>query len=179
MQPLGRLAKLQGLKGEFLLNPETEAPEIIPELDGLLLAPPRLDLSGRGSGSGALQVSVRSFRMHKGRPCISFDQLPDRTAAEPYKDWALWGPELPGTLEDGETYRRDWIGCQVFVADELVGEVAELRPSPGGCDMVLIRDMRPGRHGVREVPYVKAWFELDLAGRRIDLDPPPGLLDLG
>jgi 16S rRNA processing protein RimM len=178
MNLLGQLAKLQGLKGEFLLNPATEAPERIPELEGLMLAPPWLDLAKQDTNSGAMHVSVRSFRMHQGRPCLSFAQMIDRTAAEPYKDWSLWGPILPNMLEDGETFRRDWVGCQVFVAGVLVGEVVELQPSPGGYDMVRMRDLRPGRHGTRNVPYIKAWFTLDLANHRIGLDPPDGLLDV-
>jgi 16S rRNA processing protein RimM len=45
--------------------------------------------------------------------------------------------------------------------------------------MVLMRDLRPHRTGVREIPYIKAWFILDLPNRRIEMDPPEGLLDLG
>jgi 16S rRNA processing protein RimM len=41
-----------------------------------------------------------------------------------------------------------------------------------------MHDTRPGRRGERDIPYVKAWFQVDLPGRRIDMDPPPGLLDL-
>jgi 16S rRNA processing protein RimM len=47
-----------------------------------------------------------------------------------------------------------------------------------GYDMVVMRDLRPGRQGQRDIPFVKAWFKVDLAARRIDLDPPEGLLDL-
>jgi 16S rRNA processing protein RimM len=60
-----------------------------------------------------------------------------------------------------------------------VGEVLRLEPTPMGYDMVLMRDLRPGRSGQREIPYIKAWFQnVDLAARRIDVDPPQGLLDL-
>jgi 16S rRNA processing protein RimM len=44
--------------------------------------------------------------------------------------------------------------------------------------MVVMKDQRPGRRGQRDIPYIKAWFQVDLAARRIDLDPPAGLLDL-
>jgi len=56
--------------------------------------------------------------------------------------------------------------------------VLRLEPTPMGYDMVVMRDLRPGRRGQRDIPYVKAWFQVDLAARRIDLDPPEGLLDL-
>jgi 16S rRNA processing protein RimM len=45
-------------------------------------------------------------------------------------------------------------------------------------DMVIMRDLRKGRRGQREIPFIKAWFNLDLPGKRIELDPPEGLLDL-
>jgi 16S rRNA processing protein RimM len=67
----------------------------------------------------------------------------------------------------------------VFVDDLLVGEVIRLIPSPGGYDMVQMKDLRPGHHhGIADIPYVKAWFTLDLSRRRIDLSPPEGLLDV-
>jgi 16S rRNA processing protein RimM len=104
--------------------------------------------------------------------------MADRTAAEPYKGWALWAPEGPDDLQDGESYRHDWVGCKVFVKGEIVGEIVDMAPSPGGYDMVRMKDLRAGRQGVRDIPYIKAWFSLDLGNLRIDLDPPEGLLDL-
>lgn len=174
---LGHVAKVQGLKGEVLLHALTDAPEKLEGMDGLLLAPPTLDLA-RGDASSARPVRVRSFRWHQDRPCIAFEGLPDRTAVEPLKGWALWMPESLAQLDPGETFRHDWVGCEVFVAGHKVGEVLRLDPTPGGYDMVILRDTRPGRRGQRQVPYVKAWWTLDLAHRRLDLDPPAGLLDL-
>ena len=46
---LGHLAKIQGLKGEFLLHELMDDPEKLAELDSLVLAPPSLDLEGRPS----------------------------------------------------------------------------------------------------------------------------------
>ena len=179
MLRVGHLAKVQGLKGEFLLHAETDDPDRLPDLHGLILAPGEADLSGTAPApQGVRPVSIRSFRWHQDRPCLAFAEFPDRTAAESYKGWALWMPEAEARLGDGESYRHDWVGCDVHVGGEKVGEVLRLEPTPGGYDMVILRDTRPGRRGLRQVPYVKAWFTLDLAARRIDLDPPQGLLDL-
>lgn len=179
MLRLGHLAKVQGLKGELLLHAETDAPERLPELQGLILAPPEDDYSGSAEApAGAVKVTVRQFRWHQDRPCLAFAEYPDRTAAESIKGWALWMPDSEAHLGAGETFRHDWVGCDVFVTGEKVGEVLRLESTPGGYDMVILRDARPGRRGQRQVPYVKAWFTLDLPARRIDLDPPEGLLDL-
>jgi 16S rRNA processing protein RimM len=175
---LGSLIKVQGLKGEYLLYPSTDSPERIHERSGLILAPHGIDLSECEPTTACKQVTVRTFRWHQDRPCLAFDQMPDRTAAEPFKGWALWAPEEPTELPEGESYRHDWIGCQVFVDGEIVGEILDLVPSPGGYDMARMKDLRHGRHGVRDIPYIKAWFTLDLNNQRIDLDPPEGLLDL-
>jgi len=175
---LGQLAKIQGLKGEFLFHAVMDNPERLATLEGLVLAPPEMDLQQGEPQEPARPVTVRVFRWHQDRPCLALKEVPDRTAAEPLKGWALWMPEELATLDEGESFRHDWVGCQILVAGQVVGEVARLDPTSFGYDMVIMRDLRPGRAGLRDIPYIKAWFQLDLPNRRIHLDPPPGLLDL-
>jgi 16S rRNA processing protein RimM len=176
---LGHLAKIQGLKGEFLLHVLMDKPERLPELSGLVLAPPDVDLEQVVIAlPPARSVTLRNFRMHQDRPCVAFQELPDRTASEPFKGWALWMPEDQATLDEGESFRHDWVGCAVFARGEKIGEVLRLDPTLMGYDMVLMRDLRPRRTGIREIPFIKAWFTLDLPHHRIDVDPPEGLLDL-
>lgn len=175
---LGHLAKVQGLKGEMLLHSLMDEPERLETIQGLVLAPPELDLSRTEAMPPAKPVTLRGFRWHQDRPCVAFDEFPDRTAIEPLKGWALWMPEAEAKLDEGESYRHDWIGCEVFIGELRVGEVLRLDPTPGGYDMVILHDLRPGRRGQREVPYIKAWWTLDLPNRRLHLDGPPGILDL-
>ena len=174
----GHLAKIQGLKGEFLFHALMDAPERLEGIPGLVLAPPHQDLDHAEAVPPAREVSLRLFRWHQDRPCLAFTDVPDRTAAEPLKGWALWMPESAATLDEGETFRHQWIGCEVFLAGRKVGEVLRLDPGPAGYDMVVMRDLRPGRTGQRDIPYIKAWWTLDLPNRRLDLDPPEGLLDV-
>lgn len=174
----GHLAKVQGLKGEFLLHALTDEPEALKGMEGLVLAPPHRDLQSGEVPPDARPVTVRVFRWQQDRPCLAFDGIPDRTAAEPFKGWSLWMPEGARKLGEGESYRHDWIGCEVVHAGRPVGEVVRLDPTPMGYDMVVIKDRRPGRTGFREVPYIKAWWTVDLPARRLELDGPPGILDL-
>jgi len=174
----GHLAKIQGLKGEFLFHALMDKPERLEGMAGLVLAPPHQDLEQGDPAPPARAISLRSFRWHQDRPCLAFAGLPDRTAAEPLKGWALWMPEAAATLDEGESFRHQWIGCEVFIAGRKVGEVLRLDPGPAGYDMVVMRDLRPGRTGQRDIPYIKAWWTLDLPNRRLDLDPPEGLLDV-
>ncbi len=175
---LGHLAKVQGLKGEFLFHELMDEPEKLPGLQGLVLAPPGMDLETHEPAAPARPAAIRAFRWHQDRPCIAFEGVPDRTAAEPLKGWALWMPDTLAALPEGESYRHDWVGLEVFVGDRKVGEVVRLDPTPMGYDMVMMRDLRPGRAGLREIPYIKAWWQVDLAARRAVVDPPEGLLDL-
>lgn len=176
---LGHLAKVQGLKGEFLLHATMDEPERLESLEGLVLAPPGMVLDEVDTAPPeARPVTVRRFRWHQERPCVAFDRCDDRNAAEALKGWSLWMPEAHAVLPEGESFRHDWIGCTVQVKGVVVGEVIRLDPTPMGYDMVILKDLRPGRRGERQVPYIKAWFELDLPNRTMHLDPPEGLLDL-
>lgn len=176
---LGHLAKIQGLKGEFLLHELMDDPEKLTGMGSLVLAPPSLDLEAAGGpAEPARPVRLRNFRWHQERACVSFEEIPDRTASEPFKGWGLWTSDPLGPLAEGESYRHDWAGCDVFIAGHKVGEVLRLEPTPMGYDMVVMKDLRPGRRGRRDIPYIKAWFQVDFDARRIDLDPPEGLLDL-
>jgi 16S rRNA processing protein RimM len=174
----GHLAKVQGLKGEFLFHAVMDAPERLESLEGLVLAPPQQNLEQAEPVPPARPAALRSFRWHQDRPCLAFKEVADRTAAEGLRGWALWMPESGAELGEGESFRHQWIGCEVFVADRKVGEVLRLDPGPAGYDMVVMRDLRPGRTGQRDIPYIKAWWTLDLPNRRLDLDPPEGLLDV-
>ena len=175
---LGQLAKVQGLKGEFLFHAIMDNPDRLPDIQGLVLAPPGMDLQDAEPQAPAHPVTVRIFRWHQERPCLALQEIADRTAADAFKGWALWMPEDQASLGEGESFRHDWVGCQVLVEGQIVGEVTRLDPTPFGYDMMIMRDLRPGRSGLRDIPYIKAWFQLDLPNRQIHLDPPPGLLDL-
>jgi 16S rRNA processing protein RimM len=154
-------------------------PQRLESLTGLILAPATLNLEQQAPEAPARPVNLRHFRWQQDRPCVAFREFSDRTAAEPFKGWALWMPEDQAILENGESFRHDWIGCEVFVGGIKVGEVTRLDPTPMGYDMIIMRDLRPGRAGLRDIPYIKEWFQsVDLPNRRIEVNPPEGLLDL-
>lgn len=77
-------------------------------------------------------------------------------------------------LSEGEFYLTDLIGCELFDAGKLVGEVTAWQESPGA---VLLTVRHPD--GEALVPMVKAiCHEVDIPGRRIMANLPVGLLDL-
>ena len=175
---LGQLAKVQGLKGEFLLHALMDNPDKLADLHGLVLAPPQMDLEHGDPVPPAREVRLRVVRWQQQRPCVAFEGIPDRTAAEAFKGWALWMPESEATLDEGESFRHQWIGMEVSAHGAPLGEVIRLDPTPMGYDLVVVHDRRPGHRGTVDIPYIKAWWELDLANRKASVEPPEGLLDL-
>jgi 16S rRNA processing protein RimM len=85
----GHLAKIQGLKGEFLFHSVMDNPERLEGMKDLVLAPPQQDLDHAPVVPPARSINVSKFRWHQDRPCLAFTEVPDRTAAEPLKGWAL------------------------------------------------------------------------------------------
>jgi 16S rRNA processing protein RimM len=93
-------------------------------MGSLVLAPPSLDLEALAEPAApARPVKLRNFRWHQDRACVCFEDIADRTASEPYKGWALWTTDPLAPLPEGESYRHDWAGCEVFIAGAKVGEV--------------------------------------------------------
>ncbi|MDE3246654.1 MAG: ribosome maturation factor RimM, partial [Acidobacteriota bacterium] len=82
---LGHLAKVQGLKGEFLFHSLMDEPGRLPALEGLVLAPPAVNLDAVEAPAATeppvMDAKVRVFRWQQDRPCVAFEGIPDRTAA--------------------------------------------------------------------------------------------------
>ena len=83
---LGHLAKIQGLKGEFLLHEIMDEPEKLAQVKGLVLAPPSLNLEDTDRlPAEARAVTVRSFRWHQDPDNASLDVagVPVRLRGQP------------------------------------------------------------------------------------------------
>lgn len=179
---LGYLAKLHGLKGEFIFFNLKEEIEKIIKTQKLFLAPPHIDLSNTEQPDIYTEVKnaeLCNFRIHNKKICVTFKTILSRTDAESYHKWSLWTIYKPLTLLEGESYRSDWVGCDVFVDNVKIGIVKNLESTPMGYDMVVINDLRNVSFGQEIIiPYIKNWFQLNLKERHIYLKPPCGLLDL-
>ena len=115
---------------------------------------------------------VESAWLHQGRMILKFRGVDTMSAAEELEGWELRIPkeERPPAPE-GEFYFSDLLGCEVVEKNgRVLGKVEnweEFGPTP-----LLVVD---GKF----IPFAKAiCVEIDLAARRIVIDPPEGLLDL-
>jgi 16S rRNA processing protein RimM len=157
---VGRIAGVFGLLGELKCDP-TSAGRIVFERGT------QLECARDGTG---VPIRLRSVRAHKGRLLIGIDGVEDADEAQSYVGCTLYAPHELVTLSEGEYLDEDLIGCVVCDKEGTpYGNVDGVEHYPSSDMMVISGRMVPM---VR--PIVK---EIDLARRRIVIDPPAGLLD--
>ena len=165
---VGRIGHAHGIKGEVSVEVRTDDPERRYAVGSVLATDP----PDRGP------LTVVSTRSHHGRLLVRFDGVPDRNAAE-----ALRGTVLVvdagsvGETGDDEWWDHDLVDLAAVTTDgQPLGTVEDVIHVPG-TPLLSIR-AADGRELL--VPFVGAIVpEVDVAGGRLVVDPPPGLLELG
>lgn len=121
-------------------------------------------------GSPGRPVTIRSSRKQADRTIVAFEGIEDRTAAE-----ALAGAELriessaARRLDEGEFWDHDLVGCLVVTVDGAeIGEVSDVLHQPAGELLVV---------GAHLIPLIRDVVREVVPGRRITIEPLPGLLD--
>lgn len=167
MAVVGRIARAHGNKGQVIVNPETDFPDQRFQPGAELFV----------QRAGRLQrVTVASMRMHQGRPVIALDGVTTMNDAEAMAGVELRIPrETLASLPPGMYYHHDLVGCRVETTEGvLVGEVAAVDSAAGVARLSI-------RAGGREILVPLATDicrTIDIAQKRIVVDPPEGLLDL-
>ena len=157
---LGKVVRAVGLKGHLGVAGS----------DGALAALARVALR-RGEGEPEFRRIVEA--RPQGRLwALQVEGVADRSAAEALVGAEVLAPrEELGDAEEGSHYWADLEGLPVVTtAGDPVGTVTGLYET-GGVDVLVVTGER-GEQLVPLAPYV----EVDLAGRRIVVDPPEGLL---
>jgi 16S rRNA processing protein RimM len=158
--PVGRIAGVFGLHGELKCDP-TSAGRIVFSAGATLRCE-------RDQTSAPIRLT--QVRPHKGRLLIRIDGVDDADAAGEFVDAVLYAPRQDVVLNEGEYFDADLVGCAVCGIDDTpYGTVERVEHFPAGDMLVVAGHL---------VPMVRAIVcEIDLAGRRIVIDPPAGLLD--
>src|SRR5262249_50609632 len=167
MALVGRIARAHGIRGQVIVNPETDFPEERFQPGAEMF----VERSGRVE-----PITITSVRFHRERPVIGVRGVETMNDAE-----ALAGLELRvpvatlAPLPDGTFYRHDLLGCRVeTTAGAAVGVVADVEGTMGGSRLVV-----DGAAGEVQIPLAAdICREIDVAGKRIVVDPPDGLIDL-
>ena len=163
---VARIGKAHGLRGEVTVQVLTGAPDERFVPGATFVTEP----------AAAGPLVLRSARDHNGILLLGFEHTEDRTGAEALRGIKLLAEALEDDGDEDAWYERDLVGLKaVTVGGDEVGEVTALESRPAQ-DLLVLR-LTDGRQA--RVPFVTAIVpEVDIAGGRVVLDPPAGLLDL-
>lgn len=163
---VGRVVRPHGIRGEASV-------EILTDFPGRIV--PGRTLAAR-SLSGALEnVQIASVRRHADRLLVRFEGLDTSEAVGRLRDFDLCA--LPGDepeRPEGFVFHHEAAGLEAVATDgRSLGTVRDLVDVAGRALLVLATP-----RGVREIPFSRPIVvSVDLAARRVVLDPPAGLLD--
>ena len=166
MAVVGRIARAHGIRGQVIVNPETDFP------GGRFQSGAELFIE---RGGRVETLTVTTARFHRERPVIGIAGVDTMDDAE-----ALAGQELRvpidrlAALPPNTFYRHDLVGCQVDTRDgRTVGVVREVEGTLTGSRLVV-----DSAGGDVLIPLVSAICTLvDPASKRIVIDPPEGLIE--
>ncbi|WP_414552737.1 ribosome maturation factor RimM [Anabaena sp. CCY 0017] len=182
---IGKIVAPQGLAGELRVYPESDFPE-------------RFEVPGtrwlwHPGDQEPQPVELLSGRYVEGKNLciISLAGVKNRNDAEALRDYKLMVPasDRPQLGED-EYHVTDLIGMLVFMQEsaELVGEVVDVIPAGNFLLEVKLHQQNEAVEPEQSqpqapkhllIPFVKAIAPLvDIESRRIEITPPPGLLEL-
>lgn len=164
---VGRIARPHGIRGQVVINPETDFVEERFRVGATMQT--------RGAG-GEETLTIVSSRVQGGRPVVGFDGFERIEDVERLAGQELRIPESAlSRLEAGRFYHYQLVGCAVETVDgEAIGEVERVEGGAGGSRLVVA-----GQRGEILVPLAtEICVDIDVEAKRIRISPPDGLLDL-
>lgn len=167
MAVVGSIARAHGLRGEVIVNPETDFP------DERFRPGAELCIS-RGDEVEPLRLTT--VRFQQGRPIVGFEGVNDVEAAQRLSGLELRIPaQRLVRLPPGSFYRHDLVGCRVVTGTgKAVGTVRAVQGTAEAAHLVVAS-------GAEEIliPLAAAiCTTIDADAKRIVVEPPEGLLDL-
>jgi 16S rRNA processing protein RimM len=185
---VGHIGKPHGIRGEVLVTVRTDEPEAR-FVAGAVFATqvPRDRRVSTGPAAGQApgapyavpdQLTLESLRWHQGRVIAQFSGVHDRNVADALRGVLLQvdSSEVAPPDDPDEFNDHQLVGLSVVSVDgEPLGEVARIDHAPSSDLIVLDRS----GGGTALIPFVSQLVPaVDLAGGRVVVDLPEGLLDL-
>jgi 16S rRNA processing protein RimM len=165
---IGRIGKAHGIKGEVTVEIRTDDPDGRFAPDAVLTT----DRPERPT------LVIERSRPHSGRMLVLFEGVPDRNTAELLRGTLLSvdAEDDPEIDDPDEFYDHQLVGlAAVTVEGVAIGAVSDVVHLP--ASVLLVVTTPEGREVL--VPFVAEIVpEVDLAGGRVVVDPPPGLIEL-
>jgi 16S rRNA processing protein RimM len=167
MALVGRIARAHGIRGQVIVNPETDFPDE--------RFRPGAELFVERGGK-VETLTVTTARFHRDRPVIGIAGVETMNDAETLAGLELRVPvERLAPLPSGTFYRHDLIGCRVETRDGRdVGVVRDVEGELTGSRLVV-----DAAGGEVLIPLVAPICTVvDPAAKRIVIDPPEGLIEV-
>ncbi|MGE5357470.1 MAG: ribosome maturation factor RimM [Bacteroidales bacterium] len=167
MVVVGRIGRAHGLRGQVVVNPETDFPEERFEPGATLY---------RERFGGVEELRVATCRVQRGRPIVSFDGIDGIDAAEQLAGTELRVPAgALASLPPGAYYRHDLVGCDVQLPSGAAVGTVQRVDGDGGASRLVVATAS----GELLVPLAAdICTRVDVAARLIVIEPLEGLLDL-
>jgi len=166
MLRVGRITGAHGLKGALRLRPDNPDSETLEQVARVFL---------ESAGEAREFRLTEMTRLNATTRRITLEGVADVNTAESLKGAVVMlATEDVPAAKPGEFYYYEAIGCEVFLTDgSRLGTIEEIF-SNGAQDIWVVRNSE------REVlvPVIEDVVKaMDFAGRRVTIEPIPGLLD--
>jgi 16S rRNA processing protein RimM len=168
MAVVGRIARAHGIRGQVVVNLETDFPQ--------QRFQPGAELFVKRSSGRVDALVVTTARFQQDRPVIGLQGVEDMNAANALAGLELRvPPEQLAALPVGMFYRHDLVGCEVETIDHAhVGSVTGVEGTMAGSRLVVAT-----ARGEVLIPLAaEICRSVDPAAKRIVIAPPEGLLEL-
>ena len=169
---VGRVRKAHGIRGELVVEPITDAPDLV-------FAPGRRVLAGTVRGDvapGPRELHVEKTSRFKDGLIVAFREIIDRTTAELWRNRFFLVPrDEVAALDEGEVYVHELHGMRVQLASgDPVGEVVAVYDLPQG---LAIDVRRTGRSDTVLLLYDQSVVSVDRDAKVVTVTIPEGLID--
>ncbi len=147
----------------------------------------RRQLSGLAPDGSRRELQLEEHWFHKGGVVLKFAGVESISDAEQLARFELQVPQEQRTeLEAGAAYVSEIVGCEVWIEDgqRFLGSVSDVQFGAGEAPLLVVQLPPPaspvkGRENEALVPFAEEFVKkFDLAGRRIEMQLPEGLLEL-
>lgn len=163
---IGRVVKSHGIRGEVSVESTTDEPEIRFAVGEVL--------TGR-QGTQESHLTVKAVRPHKGRLLITFEEIPDRTAADALRGMRFFAEPLETSDDDEGFYDHELEGLRIVHDGAQIGVVTGVMHTVNRA--ILEVELDGGKEAM--IPFVEDIVpEVDLEEGTATITPPEGLLEL-
>ncbi len=164
---VAHIARPQGIRGEVIADLLTDFPERFSKLSAVTVK--------KASGELAT-LQLQQARLHNGRVVLKFSGIDDMNSAETLRGArVLITADQLVKLPKDSFYEFDLVDCEVVTADgQFLGKVTGVQRF-GAAPLLVVND------GGREhlIPLASSiCTDVNVAQKRVVVDPPEGLLDL-